>query len=83
MAYGGVLGWLQLRTGSFVLPTLAHALVNVFGSAFAEGGGGTVSPLWEGTGGLAAIVASALLVSFLFAFHRPPDHANGSRSRYP
>ena len=83
VAYGGVLGWLQLRTGSFVLPALAHALVNVCGSVFAEGLGDTVSPVWAGTGGLAAIFASALLVCFLFTFHRPPDHAKGSRISYP
>ena len=67
VAFGGVLGWLQLRTGSFVLPTLAHALINVVGSAFAEGRHDASSPVWAGPGGLAAILATTLLVWSLFA----------------
>lgn len=68
VAYGGVLGWLQLRTGSFVLPTLAHALINICGKISEGSMAGRMHPLWAGTGGIPGVAFSAVLFAALFHF---------------
>lgn len=59
VGYGGVLGWLQVTSGSCLPPALCHALINIVGMLVDTGGLKGANPIWAGTGGLAA-TASAL-----------------------
>lgn len=68
IVYGGVLGWLQIRSGSFVMPTLAHALLNSFGRISEGSLAGKSNPILGGTGGVCAIVGGALFLIVLYAF---------------
>ena len=64
---GGVLGWLQFRTGSFIYPTIAHALVNVLGSVSDSSFGELRNGRLAGTGGLPAVITTAILTLILFS----------------
>ena len=65
ISLGTILGWLQLKTGSFILPTLAHALNNFLGKISEPSFSGKANPMWTGTSGLAGIAASASIAGFL------------------
>ncbi len=64
---GCIMGWLQTASGSFLLPALSHALVNLFGSVSDVTLGKEKDGLYSGTSGLFACAASVAVVVFLFA----------------
>lgn len=67
VALGGMLGWLQFRSGSFLIPAIAHGLVNMFETISDASVGDNKSPIWWGFNGIPAIVFT-FLVSFIGFF---------------
>jgi membrane protease YdiL (CAAX protease family) len=63
---GGVLGWLQYRSGSFLLPAIAHALVNLLGNVSDSTLGKEKDALWAGTSGVYACGASLAILIALY-----------------
>lgn len=62
---GTLLGWLQIQSGSFLFPALAHALVNFFGSISDNTLGKEKDGLFAGTSGVFACFASVIIIFIL------------------
>ncbi len=65
---GCILGWLQTVSGSFLLPALAHGLVNLFGNISDLSLGKEKDGLFAGTSGVFACATSLSIVVVLFGF---------------
>ncbi|MBX9766502.1 MAG: CPBP family intramembrane metalloprotease [Bdellovibrionales bacterium] len=64
--YGVMLAWLQFHSGSFIVPTLAHALINIVANISEAGLGSSKNPLWDGPSGALAVGGALLLCLTLF-----------------